>query len=235
MKEPDDDRRPGEPGEPDEVDEVDEAQQDWVRRVLAAAGTEPSEHLPEEVASRLDAVLSRLEAGKSPEHAETTRLDSRRKRWPGVLVAAAAVSVLGLGLGNLVAGPDAEQSTTAGVAEDRTAPEGGDSDAGDATSDSTGLRESDGPARLRSSSLAADLQRIAELSLARPVEESGGTWEGACVQPAADPGDAWLSVRLDGAPAVLVLRSPAGGRRTADIFTCDDDTTPVVSTTIDTD
>lgn len=230
MKEPaDDGMGPGEPGE------ADETQQEWVRRVLAAAASDPADHLPDEVASHLDDVLSRLETERSPEQAEATRLDSRRRRWPQVLVAAAAVSVLGLGIGNLVSGPDAEQATTAGVAEDGSAQDGGDPEVGGAPSDTSGLaREAAPPARLRSSSLEADLQRIAEFSLARSVEASGDTWEGACVQPAADPGDAWLPVRLDGEPAVLVLRAPVGDRRTADVFTCDDDTTPVVSATVAT-
>ncbi len=83
-------------------------QEEQVRRALAAAP--PVEGLPAEVAARLDATLADLvaerAAGESgPEPGVVTSLEERRRRrWPGVLVAAAAVSVLAYGVGTTLGG-----------------------------------------------------------------------------------------------------------------------------------
>lgn len=84
-----------------------------IRDLLAdAADTAP---LPADVGARLDQTLARLVAGDSP-HDASTRANSpdgsgpiaarRRRRWPTVLVGAAAVTLLGyVGVGVLT-GPD---------------------------------------------------------------------------------------------------------------------------------
>lgn len=182
----------------------------------------------------------------------------RRRRWPQLLVAAAAVSVLGLGAGTLLDSMGSGSSDSAGEAMAGAAAE----DPG-AAADGTGPREGATPTsrlrqqtpvdeteelsgdtaeadaralatigvpRLRSGSLAVDLQRAADLS--RPGD-GGRDLARSCVQPDLTPGDQWLRVRLDGAPAVLVLRAPEGGRRTAEVYTCDDGDTPAASRRID--
>lgn len=83
-------------------------QEEQVRRALAAAP--PAEGLPADVAARLDATLADLVAERAtgkddPKPGAVPSLeDRRRRRWPGVLVAAAAVSVLAYGVGTTLGG-----------------------------------------------------------------------------------------------------------------------------------
>ncbi len=98
--------------------------------------------------------------------------------------------------------------------------------------DSLALADGSRPPRLRSGSLTQDVQRVADSSVPVPVSGVQSGWR-SCEQPRTASGDEWIPVRLDGEPAVLVLRAPAGGRRTADVFTCDDARTPAASTTVD--
>lgn len=82
-------------------------EEEQVRRALAAAP--PVEGLPPEVAARLDATLAGLVAERAagetgPEPAVASLEERRRRRWPGVLVAAAAVSVLAYGVGTTLGG-----------------------------------------------------------------------------------------------------------------------------------
>src|SRR4051794_23510778 len=76
-----------------------------VRRLLAdAGGPVPT---PPDVVARLDATLSRLVAERDAEGSEqatVTPLAVRRRRWPKVLLAAAAVVVGGYGIGAVVTG-----------------------------------------------------------------------------------------------------------------------------------
>jgi hypothetical protein len=191
-------------------------------------------------------------------------LESRRRRWPKLLVAAAAASVVALGIGNLALdseqGADHAVTAEAGSAQDEMGTpllsEGTDGDAGaldevprdgteqsekqaapealrsrrNAELDATAL--SARPVRLRTDSLPRDVQLVEDLSLAGPA--SGAVWRSGCVRPATEEGDEWLAARLDGEPAVLVLRAPTDGRRTAEVFACDDAVTPVASVTVRT-
>jgi hypothetical protein len=81
------------------VDELTPDQTEAVRRLLAAA--RHGEPIPADLAARLDGVLAELvaergEAGEAPpERAPATVIPLRRRRWAQVLVAAAAVTVLG--------------------------------------------------------------------------------------------------------------------------------------------
>ena len=123
-------------------------QEEQVRRALAAAP--PVEQLPTEVAARLDATLADLvaerAAGESgPEPGVVTSLEERRRRrWPGVLVAAAAVSVLAYGVGTTLGGVGlAGGSAESTAARDQTfSGAGADSaDGGDTGGDTSGGTE----------------------------------------------------------------------------------------------
>jgi hypothetical protein len=257
--------------------------QEQVRRLLAAAGSSPPD-TPEDVATRLDDVLAGLVAERAAssdpaaatdpgptdpadhpaageEPGTVVPLETRRRRWPQLLVAAAAASVVALGVGNLAldGGQGADQAVTAEAGSDQDGAgspllsEAGEGDTADrdevpgTTAQDSGeqvpealrSRRSDElgatalsarPVRLRTDSLPRDVQLVEDLSIAAPV--SAGGWESACVRPAAGRDDEWVAVRLDGEGAVLLLRSPTGGRRTADVFSCDDAVTPVASVTI---
>ena len=244
-------------------------EQEQVRRLLAAAaGPDPGrEQMPEDVAGRLDDVLAGLVSERAdapvtvteeggaeepvPEDEVTgvTELASRRRRrWPQLLLAAAAVSVIALGVGiDDLTGGQGDSSTSAdapsvvskddagagaGAAPERLEARSSE-DAGADRELVTPLPEaaSDLP-RLRTGSLRADVQRVADFSLTAARSE-GLMRSGGCVLPDTEAGDEWIPVRLDGESALLVLRAPAGGRRTADVFTCDDGDTPVASTTIE--
>jgi hypothetical protein len=249
-----------EQGRPDEATSIhptpaDEAEQGEVSRLLAAVSGPPSaEPMPPEVATRLDDVLAGLVAERTPTTAGVTDLSQRRRRrWPALLAAAAAVSVVGLGVGNVLdlgGGADMEAVT----AEDGSAPEtlesaDGAGSAGSAadeapedTADRRAVEESaplDGKVaalaempRLRRDSLTIDVQRLEDFDLDGDSQRQRALRR-ACVQPDLAEGDEWLSVRLDGDPAVLVLRAPDGGRRTAEVFGCDEGDTPVAQTTVE--
>lgn len=242
-------------------------EQEQVRRLLAAAAGPDPEPMPQNVAGRLDDVLAGLVSeradapvttteegvaeGSVPEDEVTgvTQLASRRRRrWPQLLLAAAAVSVIALGVGidDLTSG-QGDSSTSAeapsvatqdnaaggaGAAPERLGARSPE-DAETNRDLSTPLPEaaSDFP-RLRTASLRADVQRVADFSLTAAMSD-GLRRSGGCVLPETGAGDEWLPVRLDGESAVLVLRAPAGGRRTAEVFTCDDADTPAASTTIE--
>jgi hypothetical protein len=249
--------------------------QEQVRRLLAAAGSSPPE-TPTDVVTRLDEVLAGLVAERAgaeatatatePATAESaeptvTSLSTRRRRWPQVLVAAAAVSVVALGVGNLaldheLGGADQAATAEAGSAGDGAGtPSLSDGMGGEAADQDEVARDLAGelageapevlrsrkaeeraaassarPVRLRTDSLSRDVQLVEDLALAAPA--SGEGWRSACVRPAADQGDEWVAARLDGEPAVLVLRAPVGDRRTGDVFSCDDAGTPVASVTV---
>lgn len=234
-------------------DHTSEEEQERVRRLLAAASSPPDPEMPEDVSARLDDVLASLASERADAApgadapiapvegdsvtAPTELASRRRRRWPRLLAAAAAVSVIGLGIGNLVddlagvggggeAASTADSAGDAGSAPQREgAPEAGDQ------ADEKSLSGSV-TAELHTSSLREDAQRVENRSLARPVTDDPEAWSEACVQPATGPGDEWVRARLDGVAAVLVLRAPEGGRRTADVFTCDDAVSPAASTTV---
>ena len=235
----------------------DEPEQQRVRRLLAATG-DPTP-MPEEVAHRLDDVLAGLVAtpggSASGGHAGSSVPDlaeRRARRWPRVLVAAAAVSVVGLGVSNLL--EDTSISGSGGEASS--------GDAGGADVEAQGLRRSPGttpeasrspadsqaeekapardrgdradtlPARsvLRSESLTADTQRVADF----PVAATAGREKtlGRCAAPPAEPGDRLVDVRLDGEAATLVLRAAENGFRLAEVYACDNAASPVASTSV---
>jgi len=224
-----------EDGAPEDVNED-------VRRLLVSAAS-PGPTLPAEVAERLDTVLADLVASRSEEGAAgspVVPLVPRRRRWPQVLVAAAAVSVLSLGVGTVLRDGGMmsarEDAASGSAAESADRPETL-SDKGAGEPAPTTDQDTQGSAemarstvlRLRTRSLALDLQRVRDFALAVPA---GARWSAACVRPATTTGDEWLPVRLDGEPAVLLLRAPTGDRRRADVYTCEDGAEPAATGTV---
>jgi hypothetical protein len=234
-------------------------QEEQVRRALAAAaradrpdgeGAPPA--MPPEVTSRLDDVLAELVAGRSartgtgPAPTGSDDLAERRARkWPNVLVAAATVAVIAVAGGAVAtrgfgggSGSSGSSAASAGdSSEDRVAPEAGQGVAPSAGA--TGSRSAPGAPEpsLRSASLAADVQRLVGPGPAGSLR-SGGTLKGdgarpdgaACELPAAGRGAELVAVRLDGKPATLVLDPPADGTREARVYSCDDGSVPVATT-----
>lgn len=248
-----------EQGRPDEATPptpADDAEQAEVSRLLAAVSRPRSaEPMPPEVATRLDDVLAGLVAERASTPAGVTDLASRRRRrWPALLAAAAAVSVVGLGVGNVLdrGGADMEAVTAEGGSAPETlesadgAGAAADEEPPVATTDREAVEDSaqapqplDGTVagladlpRLRRDSLTVDVQRIEDFGLDGNSRTQSARRR-ACVQPELSDGDDWVSVRLDGDPAVLVLRAPDDGRRTAEVFGCDDSHTPVAETTVE--
>ena len=93
--------------DPQGDEELTPAQAEAVRRLLA--GARHDEGIPDDVAARLDAVIADLaaEGVEAPARTdEPTReaevIPFRRRRWPQVLVAAAAVTVFGFGIAQIV-------------------------------------------------------------------------------------------------------------------------------------
>lgn len=217
---------------------------DRVSRLLAAAAGPPP-RTPEDVVARLDDTLAGLVAEGDLEPTASpavTSLASRRRRWPQLTAAAAAVAVVALGIGNVLdtgAGDAGSASDAPAAAERGASPE---SAPGVVADDRTGVPETDaldgaagrvgGAPRLRTGSLTADVQRVVDLSLSVGGRTDQPSWTG-CPTPPTGPDGLALPVRLDGDRAVLVLRAPRGEQRRAEVYTCDDVRTPAASTTID--
>lgn len=232
--------------EPRDEDRRDEAREDEVSRLLAAVGAQRPP-TPPEVATRLDDELARLVAERTDGRPRGDHLGGpvlpagvvgaddlasrRRRRWPQALVAAAAVSVVGLGVATVVdegsgGGGDAAMSTDAAGGQ----AEGEAADPPSASTLGEGTMRLQGTPRVRSAALRTDVQRLRERDLFHPARPRALSQ--ACITPRIGAGDEWTRVRFDGFPAVLVLRAPADGRRTADVFTCAGTLEPVASTTI---
>ena len=271
------DRDPG----PDGSEPLD-PDQEAVRGLLAEAGGRP-ETLPPDVATRLDDVLAGLVAERpaaasavptSPDadHAADTGLAAaaagtpgdelaarRHRRWPKLLVAAATVGVLGVGLGEVVGGGTARMDAGGSSGEEaavRAPSATTDRDGGagqgdqrgqdsvgpnflndeDASGGSTGEPEREvapgtvDVVRLRTESLRAGVERALVFF---PVPTTANRANPDCSPRDLASGDEPLVVRLDGRRAVLVLRAPVDGRRAAEVFTCEDRDTPEAATTVE--
>lgn len=250
---------------PEDVDPEEVPAEEEVRRLLAAVGQEPA-RMPPDVVDRLDAVLADLSderagAGSREDQAPVAADLSRRRsrRWPTLLVAAATVSVVALGVDQVLdgtgSGGSGDSATSAGagaVVEDegrtRPSPEGSGTEApspAEAADPPEHAAKDDGRAgldgrassakalpRLRTESLTADVQRIADFSLAG-LSAQDLRRDRRCGTPATDQGEELVGVRLDGEPATLVLGAPENGERRADVYACDAPASPVASTTIE--
>jgi hypothetical protein len=230
------DERDAGQGDPDHgASERSSSEQETVRRLLAAAGR-PPEPLPDDVATRLDDVFAGLVAERTGEPgaepragtAPVTNLTARRRRrWASALVAAASVSVIALGVSNVMqAGQTGSQDAASGGADMARQERGGTAaelppqdGLGEEVSPYSAESQARSVTRLRSGALTTQVQQIEDLGLVVPTDAAHG-WKEACVRPPTSRGDEWLPVRLDGQRGVLVLRAPVDGRRAAEVFTC---------------
>ncbi len=218
----------------------------WVARTLAE---QPDPALPAALGRRLDARLAALVAERRagdgsgmPEvgrgHGADLPGRTRRRRWPQVLLAAAAVLVGGYAVGTGVvgsavtgAGEDSSSADHGAAAKGGGDPEGSSRDAPDATAERTRLSTSTVP--LRSEHLRADVRRL--LAVADQEGTRGDPTDRAeepasqCATPAVRGAATLWLVELVGAPAVLVT-TPRDARVRATVYSCD--TAPLATTTV---
>ncbi|MCL8026703.1 hypothetical protein [Nocardioides bruguierae] len=225
---------------------------DQVRALLA--GVREDEGTPTEVASRLDDVLARLEAGEdvpgpaSP--AAVVELAAvRRRRVVRLLAGAAAVVVLGVGVGNGVqylSGGSSGNDSASSAASSLTQGDAADSSAGRTSEDDGGAAESgndtfsDQSGRVQVPvqqvlSLDGTLQPVSEAAFADDARRlrfrlragegsrAAGAGLGADWQ-ACTPAD-WgrgrlLAVEYDGRAAVLAYRPSEGETQVVDVLQC---------------
>ncbi|MCD4533131.1 hypothetical protein LRP67_03435 [Nocardioides sp. cx-169] len=217
--------------------ELTSAEEGRVRRLLAEARVDAP--LPEDVVTRLDAVLARLAEGQAPgADAQVVALASRRRRKvTSLLVAAAAVVAVGIGAGQLLEGTGSDSESASSM------------DSGDA--DAQGALEAEAPAEpadpdvridpgsvsslvagapvVRESHFSDDVARIARRG--RVSEQSSpddaplrGPTSGTSDRLICDPAD-WgpgrlQLVRYQGRPAVLAFRAPMGASQVVDLLQC---------------
>ncbi len=205
-----------------------------VQALLGDLGSEQApEPMPDDVAARLEETLAGLTAERTPQHptagsAATDRSTTGstvvplHRRWgPRLAVAAAAVVVLGVGgvavsnLGLL----DDSGGTSAGSTADSAGGEAGVEQAPEALP---------APA-LSSTSFAADATALLRRTpaLAAPPGAAARERSRALLPPPECPGPEQpraatrTLVRLDGEPAVLLVRPERAGRRLVQAWTCD--------------
>jgi hypothetical protein len=201
--------------------ELNPAQEAEVSRLLAETGGPVT--TPAEVVERLDEVL----AGLVEERARPPAAPRSHRRWPQALLAAAAVVVVGYGVGVVVTGG------AGGDASSPSADSAGDSAASGARPDSESLRRRDattdslglGPVvRLHADRLESEVERVVRQPQGRrtkayttmPPEDAG-----SCRPPRLDQGATWYVVRLDGRPATLVTEPARHGRVRVAVWGCD--------------
>ncbi len=219
---------------------LDPAEEERVRRALASAAAPGP--MPEQVTARLDDVL----AGLAAERASTRTLGTSahhdraasRRRWPGLLAAAAAVVLLALGVGSLVRG------TTGGQGEAQSAAGRAEATAqGTLPPPAQPLTGEGAPVaalpRLRSASFARDVRRLlaapptAGLVDGRRAATPGPTEQALrCLRPPRPAGATIRAVVLDGRVATLVVGPLRHGVRTVEVYACRDVGTPLATTAV---
>lgn len=263
-------------------------QEEQVRRALASL---PAQPMPPEVAARLDARLAELrderDAGAQPDAAAdadragepgsttgpTGDPARRNRRWPTLLVAAALLAVVGVGVGSVlddITGSGSMESMTAGGQADDSAEEGrGPRPMESAPDEEVPLAEAP-PAGgqynaltrgvtermvltaervgLHSETLDNDVVDFITLRLPRAAADDEVHSQRAerltaarrlnrlfspCSLPATRRGDQLVAVRLDDAPATLVLREPRDGTRVAQVYSCVDPSEVLGRTEVD--
>lgn len=219
------------------TDEQYSAEQEQVRRLLAEARHD--QPMPDDVAARLDRVITDL-ADEPRRSATVVRLADRRRRAARMLVAAAAVVAVGVGGAQFLQsmGGASESASTAGGAADEpmAAEEAAPQDSAGGESELTA--EPTRPFELRSQRFSRDaaaLQAITgDLDADGESSESprGGAMSyaddsslrRAAKQAVCEPGDwgrgGFFAVVYDGTPGWMVLRPPAGDTQVADLFLC---------------
>ena len=230
-------------------------QEEQVRRALAAAAEAEDAAtptaMPEAVVARLDDVLAELVQGRTQtgsvpdDRDELARRRSRRRL--NVLVAAAALVVIAAAGGAVVngglgGGGIGDASTTSsgagGTAADDSARQPEALAPSASAGSGSGSARSVAEPRLRSTSLAADVRRVARtVNAAAPA--GGDTQKYAlrsdgvtCPAPAAPRGADVVDVLLDGVPATLVIDRVTDGEREARVYSCADPSAPVATTTV---
>lgn len=218
-----------------------------VRRLLAGARhTGPT---PPDVVARLDRVLEDL-AHEPDRSAPVADLARRRRLGATLLVAAAAVVAIGVGLGQVVSPEPTSESSQAGASADAQ-DEGGDPGLsgpgqpkgpgngaeGDAPVPTTGATEEKAAlVELRRQHLTDDLT-AARRGLDRADADGLSRLPSAFRAVGAACGaDAWgrgrfVPASYGGAPAVVVFRPPMGDTQVADLFLCGSEE-PVRSVTL---
>jgi hypothetical protein len=237
-------------------------QEEQVRRALAAvresqpgpeagAGHGGEDSMPPEVAARLDGVLADLVRQRSDDATAAAPADPpdelarrRRSRWQRAGLAAAAACVAGL-VGTAVAngGLGAGGASSTSSSDDAARAERGTSGTlerapaprdPEAASGTAAPRQDRVPplARLRTSTLAADVQRLVDAGSV-PATDSRAS-RPPCDLPALRRGERLLVVRLDGRLASLVLGPPDAGRRPARVVACRDAATTLATAVVRT-
>lgn len=224
-----------------------------VRRLLADARHD--EPMPDAVVARLDRVLAGL-AEEPAREAPVTQLATRRRRATGLLLAAAAVVAIGVGVNQVVdngtGGADSlstadrgeSEEDASGAAEDAEAekesaqegaaeaPEPAD---GSAATKDQGARNGDRFTRLTREEYGDEVAELRAQAAPGTLEEGGGlsadsaTGE-TCLTDTWGAGS-FVPVRYEGVPAVLVFRRARGDTQVADLFLCGD-SEPVRSVTL---
>lgn len=234
------------------TDELTPEQESAVRRLLAQARHD--DPVPADVAARLDDTLSDLladrAAGKPAGAAPVSRLSDvrhRRRRAGRLLLAAAAVLVGGVAVGQYVggtgAGGDANDAGSAATeldqaprdssdrAEADTAGGGDQEEAPTAASGAMSLLDSvRTPVVLSSDEFALDVQRELGRTATARRQAANADYDGVLafaatnadfVCPDGPYGEgATLPAYYDGEEAVLVLRPPRSGIQRVDLLTC---------------
>jgi hypothetical protein len=197
-----------------------------IRALLGELGRAPAP-LPEQVATRLDAVLE----GLVDERGARRVVPLRRRRAPRLLAAATVLAVVG-GVGVSLAQMAGHQG-------------------GGAASSTAGASAQSGPfltvPQLSTRHFRRDAARVVateqpHAAARRPSAERSAAATGsspgpstgaapmspnnpagvlpACATPTTTPGDRLLAARVDGRPATLVLRSLSGGRARVTAYSC---------------
>lgn len=240
------DEAPGSPGE------------DQVRRVLAEAASADPARLPDDVAARLDRTLAELVAQRGP--SAQPEPQPARRSWAGrrLLLAAAAVSVLGLGSAGVVTalqGQHGPTVTAGGEASQASAsPNSGSAHAAAPKAASSvappGLRpkgkrfgKEAGQVRaaipeLHHGSLARDVRRLLTHAPRNGAAAPNATqrelrsYPRSCAIPAHAGATQLFRVRYDGHPATLLVRPTRHGQHTAQVYSCHDAATPEAAVTV---
>lgn len=216
-------------------------EEEFVRRALAASAGPTA--TPDHVTRRLDDVLADLAADRgdvaAPGAPPTRRRNSeqRHRRWPSVLVAAAVLSVIALGVGTLSRlGAGSSSESIAGSAD---APAQADKAPAAAQDGAAGSAARTPTVSLHRDSLRADVRRVVALQREEDTFLQEGRLTGTkakrsrhCAIPDSSRGDHVIGARLDGRPATLVLRKPAGGTIEAQVYSCGDAARVVVQTSV---
>ena len=223
-----------------DVPELTPEEEREMTRLLAEAGGPVA--APPDVVTRLDDVLAGLVAARgTPEVDEVAEARERRRRWPQVLLAAAAVVVGGYGLGAVTslgplgdsggdravsgsAGSEPEESSATELLKERARPSSLPEKSGvESFSGSADARRDAGAlVRLQSDRLEAGVRRVlfhADTSL--PFAPAQGRRCGPPAPMSSD--DSWFRVRLDGHRAVLVTQPGSAGLVDATVYSCDGD------------